>query len=64
VKGTVVTASTSDKPIARRPETGWHRARRLREKPALRTCLAPVEDPEGPQSPHTAAEWNIVRGED
>jgi hypothetical protein len=59
-----VTTSTSDKPIARRPETGWHRARRLREKPALRTCLAPVEDPEGPQSPHTAAEWNIVRGED
>jgi hypothetical protein len=59
-----VTAPTSDKPVARRPETGWSRARRLREKPALRTCLPPVEDPDGPPSSHTAAEWNIVRGED
>ncbi|MEV5319606.1 hypothetical protein AB0K92_18450 [Streptomyces sp. NPDC052687] len=59
-----MTTSTSDEPAARRPETGWSRARRLREKPALRTCLAPVEDPDSPHAPHTASEWNIVRGED
>jgi len=58
-----VTVSTSGEPLARRPETGWSRARRLREKPALRTCLPSVEDPDGPQLRHTA-EWNIVRGED
>ena len=58
-----MTASASGKPLVRRPETGWSRARRLREKPALRTCLAPVEDPEGPELTHTA-EWNIIRGDD
>jgi hypothetical protein len=59
-----MTTPTRDEPVARRPETGWSRARRLREKPALRTCVSAVGDPEGPQRPDTAPEWNIVRGED
>ncbi|MER6346867.1 hypothetical protein ACWC10_35685 [Streptomyces sp. NPDC001595] len=59
-----MTTPTTEKPLTRRTETGWSRARRLKEKPALRTCLSAVEDREGPQTSHTAAEWNIVRGED
>ncbi|MEV5313334.1 MULTISPECIES: hypothetical protein [unclassified Streptomyces] len=59
-----MTTPTSDKPVARRPETGWSRARRMKEKPALRTCVSAVRDPEGPARPDLALEGNIVRGED
>ena len=54
----------SDKPVVRRPETGWSKARRLRGKAALRTCLPAVEDRGTPGTAHSGAEWNIVRGED
>lgn len=36
----------------------------MREKPALRTCVSAVRDPEGPARPDLAPEGNIVRGED
>ncbi len=55
---------TSEKPVVRRPETGWSTARRLREKAALRTCLPAVEDRATPGTAPSGAEWNIVRGED
>ncbi|MFE7900307.1 hypothetical protein ACFU3E_22845 [Streptomyces sp. NPDC057424] len=55
---------TSEKPVARQHETGWSRARRLRGKAALRTCLPAVEDRGTPGVVHSGAEWNIVRGED
>jgi hypothetical protein len=60
----VVTAPISEKPVARRPETGWSRARRLRGTRALRTCLAAVEDENPPRTTSTGAEGNIFRGED
>ncbi|AWW42302.1 MULTISPECIES: hypothetical protein [Streptomyces] len=56
--------STGDKPVVRRPETGWSRARRLRGKTTPRTCLPAVEGPDCPRAPHIGQEWNIVRGED
>lgn len=59
-----MTSEISDKPRPRRPETGWARARRLRGKDPLRTCL-PAVDHGGPSvasAPETEA--NIVRGED
>jgi hypothetical protein len=55
---------TSEKPVVRRPETGWSTARRLREKAVLRTCLPAVEDRATPGTAHSGVEWNIVRGED
>ncbi len=54
---------TSDKPV-RRPETGWSRARRLRGKAALRTCLPAVEDRAATRPARSEPDWNIVRGED
>ncbi|GAA2614321.1 MULTISPECIES: hypothetical protein [Streptomyces] len=54
----------SDKPAVRRPETGWSKARRLRGKAALRTCLPAVENRATPGITRSGAEWNIVRGED
>ncbi|MFI9611810.1 hypothetical protein ACIHCM_08985 [Streptomyces sp. NPDC052023] len=59
-----MTTSTSDKPVVRRLETGWSKARRLRAKSELRTWLPAVESPDGPRTSHTTPEWNIVRGED
>jgi hypothetical protein len=59
-----VTAQTSEKPVARRPETGWSRARRLRGARALRTCLPAVEDENAPRVTQTGTEGNIFRGED
>jgi hypothetical protein len=59
-----VTTDASEKPVARRPETGWSEARRLRGKSALRTWLPAVEDRSGPRTPRSGSEWNIVRGED
>lgn len=55
---------TSEKPVARQHETGWSKARRLRGKAALRTCLPAVEDRRAQGAAHSGAEWNIVRGED
>ncbi|MFI6374131.1 hypothetical protein [Streptomyces sp. NPDC050546] len=54
----------SDKPTRRRPETGWSKARRLRGKAPLRTCLPAVENRAAPGIAHSGPEWNIVRGED
>ncbi|CAL9281250.1 hypothetical protein ABZ568_31750 [Streptomyces olindensis] len=56
---------TTEKPVVRRPETGWSQARRLRgKKAALRTCLPAVEDRAAPTAARSGPEWNIVRGED
>ncbi|MEU6683423.1 hypothetical protein [Streptomyces sp. NPDC046832] len=55
---------TSEKPIIRQHETGWSKARRLRGKAALRTCLPAVEDRGAPVASRSGAESNIVRGED
>ncbi|MBB4717388.1 MULTISPECIES: hypothetical protein [Streptomyces] len=55
---------TSEKPVVRQHETGWSKARRLRGKAALRTCLPAVEDRGTPGVARSGAEWNIVRGED
>lgn len=59
-----MTSEISDKPRPRRPETGWARARRLRGKEPLRTCLPAVDrgGPSAASAPETEA--NIVRGED
>ncbi|KOG28618.1 hypothetical protein [Streptomyces resistomycificus] len=59
-----MTAQTSEKPVARRPETGWSRARRLRGAPPLRTCLPALEDGATPHAVQPPAEGNIYRGED
>lgn len=59
-----MTSQTSEKPIARRPETGWSRARRLRGKDALRTCLPAVEEQSAPRVAQPGSEGNIFRGED
>jgi hypothetical protein len=53
-----------EKPAARRPETGWSKARRLRGRAAPRTCLPAVEDRAASGATRSAPEWNIVRGED
>jgi hypothetical protein len=58
-----VTPLTVEKPLARRPETGWSTARRLHGKGDLRTCLSAVEDHAGSTTAHTG-ESNIIRGED
>jgi hypothetical protein len=59
----VITEST-DKARARRPETGWARARRLRGQEPLRTCLPAVDRDTAPATPVVVAEENIVRGVD
>ncbi|WP_329336218.1 hypothetical protein OG866_18940 [Streptomyces sp. NBC_00663] len=43
--------------------TGWRKARIVREK-GVRTCISPVEDGSCPPTTDTAAEPNIVRGDD
>ncbi|WP_173985724.1 MULTISPECIES: hypothetical protein [unclassified Streptomyces] len=56
-----MTSQLEDKPVIRRPETGWARARRTRRGSAApRTCLPAVAAP-GTQS---GPEGNIVRGDD
>ncbi|MFD9007116.1 hypothetical protein ACFV0T_40385 [Streptomyces sp. NPDC059582] len=45
-------------------ETGWARARRLREEPVMRTCVPAVEDPGAVTVTQPGVEGNIVRGED
>ncbi|MEV6961120.1 hypothetical protein AB0M97_18360 [Streptomyces sp. NPDC051207] len=50
--------------VARRPETGWSRARRLRGTNALRTWIPAVADRDTARGTGRAAEGNIVLGED
>lgn len=56
-----MTSQTVEKPVARRPETGWSRTRRLQGKADLRTCLPAIEDRTATAS---TGEGNIFRGED
>ncbi|MET9504416.1 hypothetical protein ABZY42_22310 [Streptomyces sp. NPDC006622] len=60
------TSSLEDERTARRPETGWARARRLREARAglLRTWTPPVEPPGTAPPTPSGPDGNIVRGED
>jgi len=59
-----VTAHTSEKPVVRRLETGWSKARRLRGKGVLRTCLPAVVDEATTRTDPSGTDGNIVRGED
>ncbi|GKQ35026.1 hypothetical protein [Streptomyces sp. A012304] len=60
-----MTSHTVEKPAARRPETGWARARRLRrQSPALRTWIPAVDAPGVVLGPRSAPEGHIIRGED
>jgi hypothetical protein len=59
-----VTSQTSEKLVIRRPETGWSKARRLRGKGVLRTCVAAVADEGTTRTDQLGPEGNIVRGED
>ncbi|MFC7882769.1 hypothetical protein ACFUVV_12940 [Streptomyces sp. NPDC057376] len=59
-----MTTDTSEKPVARRQETGWSTARRLDGRGAVRTWIPAVEDGTSARAPRTGQESNIVRGED
>ncbi|WP_405650849.1 hypothetical protein [Streptomyces sp. NBC_00019] len=59
-----MTAHILEKPVTRRPETGWARARRLRGRAGVRTWVPAVVDSEGTYGVCPATEGNIVRGED
>ncbi|MCD9874527.1 hypothetical protein [Streptomyces guryensis] len=59
-----MTPQTTDKPVIRRPETGWARARRLRGKGVLRTCVPAVLEQGTTRTDQLCPEGNIVRGED
>ncbi|MES5817467.1 hypothetical protein [Streptomyces sp. RG80] len=59
-----MTAHILEKPVARRPETGWARARRLRERAGMRTCVPAVVESDGSSTVCLSTEGNIVRGED
>ncbi|MDG9719487.1 hypothetical protein [Streptomyces sp. DH24] len=57
-------AQPQEKTAARRPETGWSRARRLRGRNALRTWVPAVADRDLSRGADGVPEGNIVRGED
>ncbi|MGC9496044.1 hypothetical protein [Streptomyces sp. WG7] len=59
-----MTTDTSEKPVARRLETGWSKARRLRARGAVRTSIPAVEDGTAARALQAGQETNIVRGED
>ncbi|MFG2679823.1 hypothetical protein [Streptomyces sp. NPDC048392] len=59
-----MTTDTSGKPAVRRLETGWSKARRLRSRGLMRTCVPAVEDGSAARAPQPGQESNIVRGED
>ncbi|MCX5041065.1 hypothetical protein ACFWQ6_26930 [Streptomyces coelicoflavus] len=59
-----MTTETSGKPAVRRLETGWSKARRLRSRSVMRTCVPAVEDGSATRAPQPGQESNIVRGED
>ncbi|EKX65089.1 hypothetical protein Sipo8835_41280 [Streptomyces ipomoeae] len=59
-----MTRDIKEKPAPRVTETGWAKARRLRDR-KVRTCVAAVADETAvPPAARTGAEWNIVKGED
>ncbi|MFF8190856.1 hypothetical protein ACF05L_08210 [Streptomyces bobili] len=60
----MTTSHPEEKRTARRPETGWARARRLRSAAALRTWIPAVEAPGTAPATRFGVEGNIVRGED
>ncbi|MYS69924.1 hypothetical protein GTY88_05700 [Streptomyces sp. SID5926] len=59
-----MTTDTGGKPAVRRLETGWSKARRLRSRGVMRTCVPAVEDSSAVRAPQSGQESNIVRGED
>ncbi|MDN3026768.1 hypothetical protein [Streptomyces sp. S.PB5] len=59
-----MTAYTDDKPVVRRAETGWARARRLRDKGVVRTWVPAVVESDSAAAAGPGPEANIVRGED
>ncbi|MEU4980125.1 hypothetical protein [Streptomyces sp. NPDC021969] len=59
-----MTTDTGGKPAVRRLETGWSKARRLRSRGVMRTCVPAVEDGSTVRAPQPGQESNIVRGED
>ncbi|MFE9450999.1 hypothetical protein [Streptomyces sp. NPDC006739] len=58
-----MTAHTSDKPVAPRPETGWSKAQRRRGR-GVRTCLPAIVERGGRPEALPGPDGNIVRGED
>ncbi|MER5600519.1 hypothetical protein [Streptomyces sp. NPDC002265] len=54
-------ANTLESAAGRPSETGWARARRLRDRPVVRTCVPAVDDAAVRQP---GPDGNIVRGED
>ncbi|MFR0355389.1 hypothetical protein [Streptomyces sediminimaris] len=59
-----MSAQTTEKLVTRRPETGWSKARRLRGKGVVRTCVPAVPESGGTRTEQYGPEGNIVRGED
>ncbi|MEV6949008.1 hypothetical protein AB0N07_45280 [Streptomyces sp. NPDC051172] len=59
-----MTPHTTDKLAIRRQETGWARARRLRGKGVLGTCIPAVLGQGTTRTDQPGPEGNIVRGED
>lgn len=59
-----MTTDTDGKPAVRRLESGWSKARRLRSRGVMRTCVPAVEDGSTVRAPQSGQESNIVRGED
>ncbi|MDT0612609.1 hypothetical protein [Streptomyces lancefieldiae] len=59
-----MTTDAGRKPVVRRLETGWSKARRLRSRGAMRTWIPAVEDGNVARAPQSGQESNIVRGED
>ncbi|MFE1443568.1 hypothetical protein [Streptomyces sp. NPDC058739] len=57
-----MTGEASITTVARPPETGWARARRLRGQ-SIRTCVRAIADGNAAQ-PRQGADANVVRGED
>ncbi|MEU6258348.1 hypothetical protein [Streptomyces sp. NPDC047043] len=59
-----MTTHIDDKLVIRRPESGWSKARRLRGKGVVRTCIPAVLDEGATRTEQAGPEGNIVRGED
>ncbi|MFE2582668.1 hypothetical protein [Streptomyces sp. NPDC059378] len=57
-------ANTLESAAGRPSETGWARARRLRGRPVVRTCVPAVDDLGGAAVRQPGPDGNIVRGED
>ncbi|MFI6659252.1 hypothetical protein ACIBL8_27395 [Streptomyces sp. NPDC050523] len=59
-----MTAQTTEKLVICRPESGWSKARRLRGKGVVRTCIPAVPESDATRTDQYGLEENIVRGED